>query len=98
MIQYLDHYPEPEENKKHLLICYRMLGKCGSERSLTFLKKKLFDGAWTGILGNSQTLHRQGALLALSELGSPEAVKMIQKASKSRSPLVRKAYGSMFLE
>ncbi len=98
MLQYLESFSDEEADRNHLLNCYRMLGKCGSERSLAFLKKRLFSGAWTGILGNRQSLHRQGALLALSELGSPGALKMIQKAANSRSPLVRKAYAAMFSE
>lgn len=98
MLQYLENFPDEDVDRNHLLSCYRILGKCGSERSLAFLKKKLFNGAWTGILGNRQSLHRQGALLALSELGSPEALKIIQKAANSRSPLVHKAYTAMFSE
>ncbi len=97
MLQYLDQYSGDTEVKSHLMTCYRMLGKCGSDRSISFLRKKVFKGAWTGLLGINHNNHREGALLALSELGSMEALKVLKKASKSRSPIVRKAF-TMFTQ
>jgi hypothetical protein len=92
MMEYLENVAEKTIERNHLMTCYRMLGKCGSNRSLPFLRKRIFGGAWTGLIGTKQNHHREGALLALSEIGSTEALKLMNKASKSKSPLIKKAY------
>ncbi len=97
MLEYLDRCDESSAERNHVLTCYRMLGKCGSERSIPFLRKKVFNGAWSGLIGAKKNSHREGALLALSELGSAESLRILKKASKSRSPLIRKAY-SLFMQ
>lgn len=97
LLQYLENHIATTEDRNHLVTCYRMLGKCGSDRSLPFLRKKIFGGAWTGLMGTKSNSHREGALLSLSELGSVESMKLLKKASQSRSPLVRKAY-TMFMQ
>lgn len=97
MLQYLENHTGAIGDRNHLVTCYRMLGKCGSERSLPFLRKKIFSGAWTGLMGSKSNSHREGALLALSELGSAESMRLLKKASQSRSPLIRKAY-TMFMQ
>lgn len=97
MLNYLENHTGATGDRNHLVTCYRMLGKCGSERSLPFLRKKIFSGAWTGLVGTKSNSHREGALLALSELGSAESIRLLKKASQSRSPLIRKAY-TMFMQ
>jgi hypothetical protein len=92
MLDYLKQKPLIVEDKDHLLNCYKILGKCGSNRSIPFLKKKLFGGSWIGFSGSKGFEHRAGALLALSELGSSEALLLLKKASKSKVPVISKAY------
>ena len=92
MMNYLNDSMVAATDRNHLLTCYRLLGKCCSDRSIPFLRKKILGGAWTGLVGAKHVVHREGALLALTELGSIEAMKLLKKASKSMSPLVRKAY------
>ncbi|WP_459922018.1 hypothetical protein [Desulfatiferula olefinivorans] len=97
MMNYLGETASNAMDKEHLLSCYKILGKCGSDRCLPFLKKRIFGGAWIGMLGNKAFDHRAGALIALSELESAEAKMLLEKASKSKSPLVSKAY-KLFME
>jgi hypothetical protein len=97
MMNYLSEASANTMDKEHLLSCYKILGKCGSDRCLAFLKKRIFGGAWIGMLGNKAFDHRSGALLALSELESAEAMSLLNKASKSKSPLVSRAY-KLFME
>jgi HEAT repeat protein len=92
LLNYLLSSNPGAHDKTHLMDCYKALGKCGSERSIPFLKKKVFDGAWTGLIGSKQMGERAEAILALSFLDNPEALKLIRKASESRSPLVSRAY------
>ncbi|MBU1172108.1 MAG: hypothetical protein KKD44_21345 [Proteobacteria bacterium] len=97
MLNYLKEQPQMVNDKEHLLSCYKVLGKCGSDRSIPFLKKQLFKGSWMGLSGYKTFEHRAGALLALSVLESAEAMKLLKKASKSMLPVVSKAY-KMYIE
>jgi HEAT repeat protein len=97
MMNYLQDIDEDQHSEAHVISCYRMLGKCGSERSIPFLRKKIFDGAWTGLFGQKNTSNRSGALVALSELETTEALKLLKKAANNKSPLVKKSY-KMFIQ
>jgi HEAT repeat protein len=97
MMNYLQDIDETVHSDAHIISCYRMLGKCGSERSIPFLRKKIFDGAWTGLFGQKNTSNRSGALVALSELETTEALKLLKKAANNKSPLVKKSY-KMFIQ
>lgn len=97
MMNYLNDQPMTSTNKEHILSCYKVLGKCGSDRSIPFLKNKVFGGSWMGLTGSKSFEHRAGAIMALAGLESSEAMKLLKKASKSRLPVVNKAY-KMFME
>jgi hypothetical protein len=75
---------------EHLLACYRALGRCGSSRSIPFLKRVLFRARWLPELGKS--VHRRGAAIALIALGTEEAKETLHRASRSLFPSVRLAY------
>jgi len=78
------------KNYKHIIACYKTLGKCGSSESIPFLQQILFNGRWFPDFRRS--LHRQGSIIALHQLRTKEAIKLLQKASKSFCPTVRIAY------
>ncbi len=89
LLWYLQTHGFREEEHEHLLECFRTLGKCGSAQSLGFLRQLLLGGNWFSRL--RATVRRQGAALALSELGLDEARKILAEAIHSRYPGIRKA-------
>jgi hypothetical protein len=90
LLDYLAHKRGKLTNREHLLACYRALGRCGSSRSIPFLRGLLLDGGWIPRFGRS--LDRRGAAVALVALKTKEAKKIIERASKSLAPSVRLAY------
>jgi len=81
----LDHLkslrPEDEEPEYFLSVC-RSLGKCGSYRSVPFLKSLLFKWPQFGILRPGNSIQRRGAILALEALGTTEATDLIKKVER----------------
>ncbi|BBO75208.1 hypothetical protein DSCW_26250 [Desulfosarcina widdelii] len=73
-----------------LLDLYDALGCCGSEQSVTLLKKRLFRVKL--IPSSSEWKHRIGAAVALFRLNNQPSRKLLAKASKSLRFRVRKAY------
>ena len=90
LLQYLQKKRFALKNKHHILTCYKTLGKCGSVQSISFLKSLIFKRRWLPDFHGS--IHRQGAVTALMELGSKEAKTILSKASRSLFPTVRIAY------
>jgi hypothetical protein len=90
LLEYLGRKKFRISDPRHLLDCYRTLGRCGSSRSTPFLEKLLFKRGWMPGFGKS--IHRQGALKALHLLGTKEAVRVLEKASRSLLPGVRMAF------
>lgn len=96
----LRHYIEEKKfgsyDHDFLITCYRVLGKCASNDSLAFLEKKLFRAIGFPFFGRLTSLHRQGAAVALAEVGSQDAEQLLKKASRSFYPPVRRAYKKAF--
>lgn len=90
LLDYLEQRRFGSTDHQHILACYSTLGRCGSQRSIPFLRQTLFNRGW--ILGNGRSIHRRGAAIALIALGSEEAKEILRKASRSLSPVVRLAY------
>ncbi|MFH1931574.1 MAG: HEAT repeat domain-containing protein [Pseudomonadota bacterium] len=90
LLDYLEKRRFRLADQKHLLDCYRVLGKCGSKRSMPFLRKLLLNRAWIPDFGRS--VHRRGAAVALMALGTEETKEILYKASRSLFPSVRIAY------
>jgi hypothetical protein len=92
----LRHYIEEKKfgiyDHDFLITCYRVLGKCASNDSLAFLEKKLFKAIGFPFFGRWTSLHRQGAAVALAEVGSQDAEQLLKRASRSFYPPVRRAY------
>jgi HEAT repeat protein len=76
----------------HLIACYRSLGLCGSSGSIPFLKQRLMERVWSDKLGFGTSPHRQGAAIALAALGTEDADKILEDASRSLFPGIRRAY------
>ena len=92
LVDYLEKQRVNRKALAQLLDTYRTLGKCGSRRSIPFLKDRLLNKAWIPGLGKS--MHQQGAALALLELEDQEAREILNRASRSPFPGVRNAYRS----
>ncbi len=89
--QYLEKQEHRVKTDDHILACYRALGRCGSERSVPYLRRTLLN--WSGgLLALGSTAHQQGAALALKTLGTENSKAALEEASKSLVPNIRKAY------
>jgi len=78
-------------DRRHVLMCYRALGRCGSSRCVFFLQEVLMGRDWKSFLGRGPSVHREGAAVALSLLGTPQARQVLQTAARSFFPDVRRA-------
>jgi len=74
---------------KELIACFKSLGKCGTERSLPFLKETLLKGGWLSRFRASSL--RQGAAIALAQFGTEWSLRVLEEAAKSPFPAVRSA-------
>jgi hypothetical protein len=82
----LDHEFSSAQND-HLVECFRTLGKCGSSKSVPFLRQALLHRKW--LAGFKKSAYREGAILALAALKIPEARQVIVSASRSLHPGLR---------
>lgn len=93
LLNYLEKGRVHIKDRQHILACYRALGRCGSPRSLPFLRDSLLKQDWKAFLGIGDTLQRQGAALAL--LGMPDEADVktaLERASRSLFSGVRSSY------
>jgi hypothetical protein len=84
------------DDSGELLACFKALGRCGTERSLPFLKNTLLKGGWISRF-RSSTL-RRGAALALAEFGTESSLHVLEEAAKSSFPSVRSAAQAVYRE
>jgi hypothetical protein len=88
LMQYLQNRQFNTSQTEHIMECFRTLGKCGSSRSVPFLRKILLYRKWMAALRKST--YREGAALALVTLKIPEAQEVINAVSKSFNPGLRR--------
>ncbi|MFZ2394989.1 MAG: HEAT repeat domain-containing protein [Smithella sp.] len=88
LMQYLQNRQFKTSQTEHIMECFRTLGKCGSSRSVPFLRKILLYRKWMAALRKST--YREGAALALVTLKIPEAQQVIDAVSKSFNPGLRR--------
>jgi len=79
-----------------LIACFKALGKCGTERSLPFLKDTLLRGGWISRFRPSAL--RQGAAMALAEVGTEQSLEVLEEAARSLFPAVRNAAQAVYQE
>ena len=72
-----------------LIACFKALGQCGTEHCLPFLEDALLKGGWISRFRPS--VLRQGAAIALAEMGTEQSLQVLQGAARSHYPAVRKA-------
>jgi len=88
MMQYLQNRKFSTAQIEHIMECFRTLGKCGSSRSVPFLRKTLLHRKW--MAGLRKSAYREGAALALVALKIPEARQVIEAAGRSFHPGLRR--------
>jgi len=88
LLQYLEEGNIKGSDDKHIIACFRTLGRCGSPRSIPFLRQTLFGRGWIPDLRNSA--YRQGAALALQAMRMKGAQQVLEDASRSLKPGVRR--------
>jgi len=81
-----------KKDPAHILACYEALGRCGSNTSIPFLSRILINQGWNSFMGSGKLIFREGAAIALVLLDTPAAKDILQKASKSRFKVTRKAF------
>jgi hypothetical protein len=88
LLQYLEEGNIKGSEDKHIIACFRVLGRCGSPRSIPFLRQTLFGKSWMPDLRSPA--YRQGAALALKALNIKGAQEVLEDASRSLKPGVRR--------
>jgi len=87
LLEYIEKGKANQFDDDHIIACFRTLGRCGSQRSIPFLRKMLLSRAW--LPGFRKFSYRQGAAFALQSLGTEEAQQVLEQASKSLFPSVK---------
>jgi hypothetical protein len=81
-----------QNNPAHIFACYKVLGHCGSNTAVPFLRKILLSQGWNSFIGSGKLVLREGAAISLALLDTPEAKNVLRKASKSRFKVIREAF------
>jgi len=81
LLEYLERGKLNRSDDDHIIACFRALGRCGSQRSIPFLKKMLLGRGW--LPSFRKLSYRQGAAFALQSMGTEEAQQVLEQASKS---------------
>ena len=79
-------------NKQYLFQVYRALGKCGSDDSISFLKRHLYILPGLSLLRSPNALNRQAAVQALQELKTIKAENLLKRTSKHVRSYINPAY------
>jgi len=87
LMEYLEQGKLNRSDDEHIIACFRTLGRCGSPRSIPFLRKTLLGRPW--LPGFRKLSYRQGAAYALQSMGMEEAQEVLEEASRSLFPTVR---------
>jgi HEAT repeat protein len=88
LLKYLEQDKLKRSDDEHVIACFRTLGRCGSTRSIPFLRKTLLGRAW--LPGFGKSAYRQGAALALQVMRLPGAREVLEDASRSLYPNVKR--------
>lgn len=96
LLEYLSDGRFKIDEPLHVIACYYTLGRCGSFQSIPFLRARLLEKGWRGIIGLEKPHERQGAAMALMALKLETAEEILQQAARNRFPSIRKAYENAF--
>ena len=81
-------------DRGELIACFKALGQCGTGHSLPFLEDLLVKGGWISRFRPS--VLRQGAAIALAEMGTERSLQVLQGAARSHYPAVRNAAQAVY--
>ena len=87
LLEYLEEGKMKRSDDEHIIACFRALGRCGSQRSIPFLKKMLLGRGW--LPSFKKISYRQGAAFALQSMATEESREVLEEASKSLFPGVK---------
>jgi HEAT repeat protein len=87
LLEYLEGGKMKRSDDEHIIACFRALGRCGSQRSIPFLRKMLLGRGW--LPSFKKTSYRQGAAFALQSMGTEESWEVLEEAGKSLFPGAR---------
>lgn len=82
LLEYFKNRDPKMMDKEFYFAILRVLGRCGSDRSIHFLIKQLYLWPSLGVLRPIKNKHQQAVLNALRELDSEKANNLIQRVSK----------------
>ena len=88
LLVYLREKKSGKGDHKHLVDCFRALGRCGSSKSEPFLRDTLLGGGWISRFFSSPA--REGAAVALAGLGTKESAEILKAGCRSRFPGIRR--------
>lgn len=88
LLDYLEHRKPRKDEDSHVIACFTALGRCGSDRSVPFLRQNLLGKAW--VPGFTNQVQREGAAVALKELKIKAATEALEEASRSLNPGIRR--------
>ncbi|MEJ2723847.1 MAG: hypothetical protein P8175_04210 [Deltaproteobacteria bacterium] len=89
LLIYLREAKSRKGNHDHLVDCFKALGRCGSSKSVPFLRDTLLGGSWFTRFFPSPV--REGAAAALVELDTEESMQVLDAGSRSPYPGIRRA-------
>jgi hypothetical protein len=96
LLTYLRKTTFGKNEENHAFLCFRALGKCGSSRSVPFLRETLLRGQW--MPGFWRSTQRRGAAIALKTLEIPEAEQVLKDAGRSLFPGLRSIVSKVIQE
>ena len=88
LLDYLEQGKQKRSDDEHIIACFRTLGRCGSPRSIPFLRKTLLGSGWLPSFKKSS--YQQGAAYALQVMGLEESQEVLEDASRSLYPSVKR--------
>lgn len=95
---YLENGNADGWERAHRTACFRALGRCGSARSVPFLKKTLLERPLSDLISMDSSGRRADAALALSLLETDAAHEVLRRGRKSRFPHIRRACAAVWKE
>jgi hypothetical protein len=89
-LTYLKNGKFSKNRADHVVECFRALGRCGSSRSVPYLRETLFRRNW--MLSFWRSVYRKGAAIALETMKIPEAERVLEEARRSLYPGLRRIF------
>jgi hypothetical protein len=82
LLQHLEADHAGIDNDDRYMALFRALGRCGSDRSIPFIKTQLFRWPLLGVLRSAKSRQRRGAVIALEGLNTRRAAYLVQRSGR----------------